>query len=94
MHITFTNSAVLLWLPLAWLLTAACWWIAVRSQRVLRQRYGERDLVDAYTRRESRRSISLQLSGWLAVVALLVVAIADPVTKDEPHRALPPARCE
>jgi len=85
MHITFTNSAVLLWLPLAWLLTAACWWIAVRSQMVLRQRYGERDLVDAYTRRESRRSIGLQLSGWLAVVTLLVVAIAHPVTKDEPH---------
>lgn len=85
MHITLTNPAVLAWLPLAWLLAAACWWIALRSQRAMRELYGERELVDAYTRRESRRAVGLQLTGWLAVVTLLMVAIAHPVTRDEPH---------
>jgi len=85
MHITLTNPAVLAWLPLGWLLTAACWWIALRSQRSMRELYGERELVDAYTRRESQRQVVMQLAGWLAVVTLLMVAIAHPVTKDEPH---------
>jgi Mg-chelatase subunit ChlD len=85
MHITLTNPVVLAWLPLSWLLAAVCWWTAIRSQRAMRERYGERELVDAYTRRESARAVALQLTGWLAVVTLLMVAIAHPVTKDEPH---------
>ncbi len=85
MNITFTHPGYLLWLPVVLAAAGALWYLTCMSRRVLRDRYGEDELLSRFTRKESRRDQLAQLAAWLTIATAIMVALAAPVRPDQPR---------
>lgn len=67
------------------------WWLGYRARQKSRDKWGERDIVDTYSRKVTVLSEMLQFAGWFLGVAALALAACEPVMPDQ-HRTVPAGR--
>jgi hypothetical protein len=83
---SFTNPQYLLYgLPSVILLVSGFWYLNFRARQAMRKAYGEGELVDAFTRKESFSYQIIALSAWLVATISLVIAAAGPYLSDSPE---------
>lgn len=85
LHFAHPNYFFLLGLAVP--IAATLWYVGFRLRQKSRERYGEGELVNRYTKKPQLLWELVALGAWLCALALLVVAAAGPLKSDTPQKA-------